>query len=425
MLLEFRVGNYRSFADEQVLSLVASSDRHLSAENTAATNAKGVSRALRSAVIYGANASGKSNLLRALAVMRAIVVESAGLGPEQPLNVQPFRLAGSERPEATLFEVTVVLDGVRHQYGFELTAQRIKREWLLVYQAPRPQTWINRTYDAKSDRDVYEASTYLAGQKSVWQEATKPNSLFLSVAIQLNSEQLAPLHKWFTSALVVLLDGATLPPFFSTTAIQSKEGAASISQLMRSADIAIDSISAVARKGVHRQFQIDLHTGEASTRQIDGDLMMPLFQHRAGNHTAVFEFGDESQGTQKVFSLAGPLMDILATGKTLVIDELDRSLHPLLVRQIVNTFHDPDISGPTPQLLYTTHDTSLLDSTLLRRDQVWLTEKGTNQASRLIPLIEYSPRKNEALERGYLGGRYGGVPILEERLKVMLRGQAK
>jgi AAA15 family ATPase/GTPase len=425
MLLEFRVANYRSFYDEQVLSLVASADRHLSAENTASTNAKGVRRALRSAVIYGANASGKSNLLRALAVMRAIVVQSAQLGPEQPLNVQPFRLARRKKLEATLFEVTVVLEGVRYQYGFELTTQRITREWLQVYKASRPQTWIDRTYDAESDRDGYASTPLLAGQKAVWQEATKRNSLFLSVAVQLNSEQLAPLHKWFSSALVVLLDGATLPFSFSTTAIQSKEGAASISQLMRSADIAIDSVSAVARKGLQRQFQLDLHTGEASSQQIEGDVMVPLFTHRAGDQTAIFEFAEESQGTQKLFSLAGPLMDILAAGKTLVIDELDRSLHPLLVRQIVNTFHDPDTSGPTPQLLYTTHDTTLLDSTLLRRDQVWLTEKGADQASRLVPLMEYSPRKNEALERGYLGGRYGGVPILDERLKVMRLGQAK
>jgi len=125
---------------------------------------------------------------------------------------------------------------------------------------------------------------------------------------------------------------------------------------------------------------------------------------------------DESQGTQKLFSLAGPLLDIIKNGKVLVIDELDRSLHPLLVRQIVRTFQDPVQNERGAQLIFSTHDTTLLDSQFLRRDQVWLTEKRRNQSSELVPLTEFSPRKGEALEKGYLSGRYGGVPVLDDYL---------
>lgn len=424
MLLEFRTRNFRSFADEQVLSLVASADSHLREENTAPTGAKNPDRALRSAVVYGANASGKSNLLRAMAVMRSIIIQSATLGPDQSFNIQPFRL-GANRSDVTLFEVTVVLSGVRYQYGFELTTERITREWLLAYKAARPQTWIDRVYDPKTGKDVYEPSSYLAGQKAVWQEATKKNSLFLSVAVQLNSEQLTPLHHWFANSLIVLLDGGALPPDFSTLLVRSGDGARSVSELMRSADIAIDTVKAVQAKAKQREFRIDLQTGETSSQQVDGDLMLPVFTHRAGDVRADFDLVDESQGTQKLFALAGPLLDIVETGKTLVIDELDRSLHPLLVRQILNTFHDPAKIDRAPQLLYTTHDTSLLDTAILRRDQIWLAEKREDQASRLLPLLEYSPRKNEALEKGYLGGRYGGVPIVEERLRVKTRGKTK
>ncbi len=424
MLLEFRLRNYRSFAEEQTFSLVASKDDHLAEENTAPTKVKSIPRALRSGVVYGANASGKSNLLRALLLMRGVVVKSATLKPDQTFNVQPFRLDNELPSQPTMFEVTVVLDGVRHQYGFEFTPTRIVREWLLVYRTARPQAWFERHFDPKSEKDTYEFSSFLTGQKSVWQEATRPNALFLSTAVQLNSEQLTPLHQWFSSSLVVLPEGGYLPFGFSTNIIQDPEGARSISTLMRSADIAIDTITAVKRKGLQREFQFDVQTGEAVTRQVEGELLIPMFKHHAGKVAAEFELGDESQGTQKLFSLAGPLLDIIDQGKVLVIDELDRSLHPLLVRQIVRTFHDPARSEAGAQLIFSTHDTSLLDTDLLRRDQIWLAEKTKAQASQLVPLTEFSPRKGEALEKGYLGGRYGGVPILEERLKAERRGKA-
>jgi AAA15 family ATPase/GTPase len=417
MLLEFRVRNYRSFAEEAAFSLVASKDPHLRDENTAETKIKSLPRALRSAVVYGANASGKSNLMRALLLMRGVVLESANLKPDQPYNVQPFRLDAQTLLKPTMFEVTVLLGGVRHQYGFEFTPSRIISEWLLVYKTGRPQKWIDRHYDQDKEKETYDFSSFLSGPKSVWQEATRPNALFLSTAVQLNSEQLAPLFQWFSSALIVLLDGGLLPFEYSTQLVQSPEGSKSVVDLMQSADLAIRDISAVKRKGFRRGFRLDIQTGETASDQVEQEFYLPSFKHQAGDISAEFEYADESQGTQKLFSLAGPLFDIIKNGKVLVIDELDRSLHPLLVRQIVNTFHDPERNTAGAQLIFTTHDTSLLESGLLRRDQIWLIDKDQMQSSTLVPLTEFSPRKGEAIERGYLGGRYGGIPILPERLK--------
>ncbi len=140
---------------------------------------------------------------------------------------------------------------------------------------------------------------------------------------------------------------------------------------------------------------------------------------------AEFDFGDEFQGTQKLFSLAGPLLDIIDKGRILAIDELDSSLHPLLMRQILKAFQDPELNTKGAQIIFTTHDTSLLDGKVLRRDQIWFTEKLEDQSSVLIPLTEFSPRKGEAIERGYLSGRYGGVPILRDRLIAGRRGAAR
>ena len=149
------------------------------------------------------------------------------------------------------------------------------------------------------------------------------------------------------------------------------------------------------------------------------EVTQPSFVHTVGGISAEFDLGDESQGTQKLYALAAPLFDILESGKVLVIDELDRSLHPLLVRQIISAFSDPVQNCNGAQLLVTTHDTTQLDHTLLRRDQIFFVEKDSDDASVVVPLLEFSPRKGEALEKGYLSGRYGGVPILANHLVEM------
>jgi AAA15 family ATPase/GTPase len=416
MLLEFRLRNYRSFGQESVLSLVASGDRELVETNTAATSIKSLPRAVRSAVVYGANASGKSNLLRAMLLMRGVVVESFSLKPEQLFNVQPFQLDEKLKGAPTLFEITVVLDGVRYQYGFEFLPNRIVSEWLLVYQKAKPQKWFEREFDSKSGEETFTYGPHLTGQKRAWQEATRPNALFLSTAVQLNSEQLKPLHSWFAESLVILLEGGLIPFSFSTNMVQTPEGQKAIKSIMSAADIAISSISAVRQKSVLQEMTFDLATGKSDTRRQEGEMLVPHFRHQGINASADFGLHDESQGTQKLFALAGPLLDIIKNGKTLVIDELDRSLHPLLVRRIINVFQDPKLNERGAQLIFSTHDTTLLDGELLRRDQIWLTEKRSDQSSELVPLTEFSPRKGEALEKGYLSGRYGGVPILRDRL---------
>lgn len=416
MLLEFRVRNFRSFGEESVLSLVASTGKELAATNTASTGIPSPPRAVCSAVLYGANASGKSNLLRAMQLMRGVVLESVVLKPDQTFNVQPFRFSEKLKGEPTLFEMTFVLNGVRHQYGFEFTPTRIISEWLLVYQKAKPQRWIERRYDPKTGKDTFEFSSHLAGQKRAWQDVTRPNALFLSTAVQLNSEQLKPIHSWFAESLIVLMDGGMMPFEYSTEMVRSPGGESAIRSIMIAADIAIAKIRAVPRKSIMQAIKFDLATGTSEASREEGEILVPEFTHKAGDAIADFDLHDESQGTQKLFALAGPLLDIIRNGKILVIDELDRSLHPLLVRQIISTFQSPVLNERGAQLLFTTHDTSLLDHKLLRRDQIWFTEKSPDQSSCLVPLTHFSPRKGEALERGYLGGRYGGVPILDQQL---------
>ena len=161
----------------------------------------------------------------------------------------------------------------------------------------------------------------------------------------------------------------------------------------------------------------DLAAGKTEVRSEEVEEHQLRFSHVTEHGRAVFDLLDESSGTRRLLFLAGPVLEVLKRGLTLVIDELDTSLHTLLVRGLVRLFHRPEANVGGAQLIFTTYDTSLLDaSDLFRRDQVWFVEKAQDQSSALVALAEFSPRKNEALERGYLMGRYGGVPLLNASL---------
>ncbi|WP_312419888.1 ATP-binding protein [Shinella sp.] len=408
MLLDFRFTNFRSFRDEAVFSLAASADTTLERTHTRPTGLDKVKRVLTSAAIYGANASGKSNVIRALQFMQLMVMTSNQIQPDQESTLTPFRMRPDFADHPTLFEATFLIEGVRYQYGFEMNRRQILGEWLLVYERAKPQVWFSRTYNAKKAKYDYTYSDYFVGQKKVWEISTRKEVLFLTTAVQLNSEQLKPLYQRFAEDLVVLPDGPGVGFGFTAGYVQSAGNRERVQSVMATADTGISSISVEKRMG--RQVHFSFPGGAPEVQ--DAEFDVPQFGHTAGGDVYKFDIGEESAGTQILFELAGPILDILQKGRILVVDELDRSLHPLLVLKIVQMFNDPELNRSGAQLIFSTHDVSLLDGGKLRRDQVWFTEKDNEQTSHLFPLLEFSPRKGEALEKGYLSGRYGGIPIL-------------
>jgi len=416
MLVEFRTKNFRSLRDEQVLSLVASSDKSQLDTHALETGLKAAPHVLKSAVVYGANASGKSNLIKALQYMRGVVLESAGLQPGQLYErLQAFRLDATSVGEATAFEVTFLLEGVRYQYGFSMTQQRIVSESLLVYKAFKPQRWFDRRYDAETGKDVYEFGSGLKGAKNLWEGATRPNALFLSMAVQLNSESLHPVFDWFANHLVIFNEQAQLSPQLSLQMLKQEGQRKAICDFLRAADISITDIEVTTRQTMVHTFNFDLVTGKREESVGEQPVDEVKFHHVTDSGSAVFDLSDESGGTRNLLFLVGPILDILSKGLTLVVDELDTSLHTLLVQALVRMFHRPDANTGNAQLIFTTHDTSLLDAYgLFRRDQIWFVEKKPDQNSELFSLLDFSPRKSEALERGYLQGRYGALPFLRE-----------
>jgi len=413
MLIEFRVKNFRSLRDEQTLSLVADKDKSLQESNTMPSGIKAAPTLLRSMVIFGPNAGGKSNLIKALQFMRAVVAESASvMQPGQTFHTQSFRFEGTSVAQPTEFDVSFVLDGIRYQFGFALTAQRITREYLLVYKAFKPQLWFDRYFDEESGKDLYDFGTGLKGPKSVWEGATRPNALFLSMAVQLNSEQLQPVFAWFVNQLAIFNEITPLGQHFSIEMLRKPEGKRAICDFLTSADISISDIEVVTRKVSGQAVHFDVAAEKTEVRNEEQEVHELLFHHVTDHGEAVFSLGDESMGTRNLLFLTGPVLEILDKGMVLVVDELGSSLHPLLVRRLVELFQNSRFNKKGAQLIFTSHDTSLLDQDLFRRDQIWFVEKDRDQASKLYPLSDFSPRKNEALERGYLMGRYGALPFL-------------
>lgn len=417
MLIEFRTKNFRSLRDEQVFSLVASADKDQLDTHTLNTGLKTAPHVLKSAVVYGANASGKSNLIKALQYMQQVVLISANLKPDQTFDkLQTFRLDDTSSTQPTEFEVTFMLNGIRHQYGFAMTKQRILNEYLLVYKAFKPQRWFNRHIDPETNKDVYEFGSGLKGAKNVWEGATRPNSLFLSKAVDLNSEALTPVFNWFNNHLVIFNELSQLTPHFSVSQLKQTEQRKAICNFLQAADISIENLELNTTQVKAHTVHFDLTTGERRLEVGEEMLDEVKFHHITEHGKAVFDFSDESNGTRNLFCFAGPVLDILNKGLTLVVDELDTSLHTLLVQALVSLFHRSEANTGGAQLIFTTHDTSLLDSYgLFRRDQIWFVEKHSDQSSSLYPLTDFSPRKNEARERGYLQGRYGALPFLNHQ----------
>lgn len=425
MLVAFHVGNYRSIRETQTLSMVRSSGSEKASTHTIPSESQEGAAApalLKSVAIYGPNASGKSTLITAMALMRSIVLKSSTAPMDSELPVEPFALDNESSKKPTIFEMIFVMDRVRYQYGFEATAKQVISEWLYAYPKGRPQEWFSRSYDSGSNSYAYKFGDKLKGQRGVWEQATRNNALLLSTAVHLNSEQLKPIFDWFKYKLKVNQGFVTHD---YTAKRCGQHNRAEVLEFMKAADFAI------------ADFEI-----EEGSYSLDSFPEMPdplrnfLFEHvkddkeykvsalhKTDYGTFALPMELESDGTKKIFNIAGHWIDALREGRILVIDELHERLHPFLVKFLIDTFHNPEHNKSNAQLILTTHDTSILSQNVFRRDQIWFAERDKNQASKIYPLTDFSPKKGQDnLEKGYLGGRYGAIPSIRKMISIFYGG---
>lgn len=420
MLIEFRVENHRSLRDEQVLTMEAG--RVGDAADPRPRRVKGHSESLLPvAVLYGANASGKSNVLAALEFMRdAVVMSHNAWSPDEGVIRDPFAW-GAKRGEPSLYEVMMLIDDVRYQYGFRTSDEAFLEEWLFAWPNGKKQIWFER------DNNTFKYGDNLKGENKLIEEMTRTNSLFVSAAAQNNHKMLAPIPSWFRTLRSIASPNARFNPR-RTWPPDDQELARLFNdrdQEARQPTFFPDENSAEAQLEQFRGFLKNADTGIVDLRVIhqeSSSLPAPLrwrrfeLKHQSQSDDAWLPIEQESQGTQTLFRIAPSLFKAIRGGTILLIDELEASLHPSLAQQVVRQFNDPATNPRNAQLICTTHDTNLLGTALgepaLRRDQVWLTEKDTEGATVLYPLTDYKPRMAENIERGYLQGRYGAIPFL-------------
>lgn len=430
MLIEFSVANFRSIQARQTLSMVAGPDPAHRSRNVTPGQGKELVF-LRSAVIYGPNAAGKSNLLRAVETLRRLVqVSATGFQEGQAIPVTPFLFSKEPSEQPSEFEIILIADdGIRYHYCCLVSPERVLKEWLVAYPLGRAQRWFEREYDVESQTQRWWFGPNFVAERAerkVWQEFTRDNALFLSTAIQLNNAQLRPAFNWITQKLIVLVPGVNLNPLLSLNLLREGGGLEQIMQFMRAADIGIDRLELLEEEvtapvlgglqpGTLRvHVEMGIQPESPSKLSSQKSFRVLAWHKRTDSAEEVpLDISEESDGTRKLFEFSGGWLRALKHGATLLVDELDRSLHPHMTRFLVGLFHSRS-NTQNAQLVFTTHDTTLLDTDLLRRDQIWFVEKDDYQASHLYSLLEYSPRKDEALERGYLKGRYGAIPFIGE-----------
>jgi AAA15 family ATPase/GTPase len=421
MLLEFSVRNFRSFRDEQTLSLFAGPGDELQETHTMPIPGSDDERALRSAVIYGPNASGKTNLLLAVDAMRKIVVNSAStLQRGDDISwIEPFRFTEEARNSSTTFRVSFILNDVEHEYEFKATRTEILEEGLYSYPKGRRRRIYKRKRNSNHPDGEFEKSPHFGGQKEqIWQ-ATRANALYLSTAAQLNNEDLSQVYDWFRNTLTYLTGrrmAANHPGRArSTRACEDPESREKILTLLDAADVGIRNLHVEEEPSdsPHVLTVHGSHDTEGDWTSVQLDRKRIRFQHtEEDDKEGLLDLDEESHGTQQLFALAGPILDVLENGWVLLVDELDASLHPKMVLEVAGLFNNPETNPHGAQLIFNTHDTTLLDQDVLRRDQIWLTEKFEQGETKLTPLLDFSPRKHtEALEKNYRQGRYGGIPI--------------
>lgn len=432
MLIEFKVSNFRSIREEQTFSLVASNSGKELESCVIRRDLPGLSKVsfLKGAALYGANASGKSNVIFAIRFLANFVKRSAtSIQPGDPTGTEPFKLDQESGAKPSVFKITFVADDIRFDFGLSVTPQRVTEEFLVAYPKGIPQRWYHRTFNQNSN--TYEwanPSTEFKHDKSL-QDKTRENSLFLSVGPQFNHPQLTPVFSWFKNNLKFIQLGVEgrLNPDFTAGLISKPTHHDRILNLLRSADIAVTDA-----KILEKEISIDEQKKNISPEMLAriearGGLKLEPIKSVEINlvHTAedsapvLFDFDDEeSAGTRRFFALIGPWTDILDKGYTVFVDELETSLHPVLVKELLKLLFYGTHNPKGAQIVFTTHNPVLLDNTLMRRDQIWFTEKSSAGATHLYPLTDYQPRKDESLAKGYLAGRYGAIPYLSDGLKL-------
>ncbi len=413
MLLKFSVDNYRSISAPQTISLIAADPYLPSDHHLLGWPSKKAASVLPTAVIFGANASGKSNLIEAFELVQLLIMQSHSLSGQAPLRT-PFRLDPAKLKAPSVFVVDFVIDGVRYTYGFSLLDRVVLKEWLHYYPRGHRRILFNRA------RRRITPSADLGGRKKVIADLTRSDSLYLSAGAQNGHQVLTKIHDYFATWI------ADKPSFNAEPTISehvAQHDLGRIIQILGDLDTGIVSFRKRRRKlgekaqEFTRELDALFQTRFSSWKSIDlRDVPEIQLGHRGAlKEPTYFDLGDESAGTQRLLPLLARALNALEKGSLLLVDELDANLHTVACKMLVDLFRNEKINKKGAQIIATTHDTNLLS--MLAKEEVWFTEKQRTGGTYVYSLSDYRTKVGDPFEAGYLEGRYGAIP--RPRLRVL------
>lgn len=441
MLIEFSVGNYLSIKEAITFSMLASNAvKELESSSEGGNNVfwdkSNKNKYLKSAVVYGANGSGKSNLLSALGFYRKFILSSSNdRQADDEIMTIPFLLSTETENKPSSFEMVFVIDAIRFRYGFEATKKIITAEWLFVFDTENSNK--ESTYFTRENQNIKVSNKNFKEGKGL-ENNTRPNALFLSTVAQLNGEVSNKIQNWLKANINVIsgLEDATtaytigrfqdqeefrkkIINFFKLTNLGIED--------IKMEEPVLDNLSKILpqkREDEKIASLIQELQKELKDRMKKGgdarEISINAFHKKFDEankliDTIALDFELESKGTQKLFGLLGPWFDTLEKGKILIVDELDSRLHTKLTTELLKIFQS-GINTKNAQLIFASHDTNLLRNDLFRRDQIWFTEKDNSGSTDLYSLVEYkinqatSVRNDASFEKDYLIGKYGAIP---------------
>ena len=415
MLVGFTVNNFKSIKDTIYFSMLGSSkDQGNSFEIRKY-------ELLKSAIVYGANASGKSNFLKAMAFMVRIVLnQDKVIQSTDTLPYFPFKLNAETEDSSSSFEMVFFLkNNIKYRYGFEIDATTVYSEWLYADENGKEAKLFYR--------DIEEKELYINRLK--FKEGLKlkvsSNQLFIWKCDQEEGKISASILDWFKN--LNMIDGMEHEQYISYAMKQMKDQQfkSELVSLIKTADIGIEDVT-LDEKDIPEDFIEQLPFTDDLKEKLLNDttlkersLMTYHKKYNENNHeigVSIFELeSEESKGTRKFFKMSAPILNTLREGTILIIDELDASLHPILTKHLIKLFHNNKVNKHNAQLIFSTHDTNLLNPNLFRRDQIWLTDKDKYGSTDLFSLAQFkNVRKGEDFEKKYLQGKYGAIPYLED-----------
>jgi len=413
MLLEFSVSNYLSFRDKKTLCL----------EPTSITDFKdncienGRYSGLKSIVLYGANASGKSNLIKAMSVMKEIIRTSTRNSSTDEINVTPFLLNAQNQNQPSFFEIVFIYESVKYRYGFEVDKKSVQYEWLFETTAKTEKELFLRTPDGIEVKSAFKEGKGL-------EERTRDNALFLPIVDQFNGQISKKIMLWLNNWNTI---SGLSHEQYRTITFNLFEKDIALKEFIKRLDLGIKDLK--LKKVLFDSEKLKTNIPEDLVKQIITDLQGKTIVEILAEHDVLNENGEvigqidfdlrsqESSGTNKIFDISGPIFDTIKNGGILVIDELDAKLHPLMTNSIVNLFNSKALNPKNAQLIFATHNTNLLSNGKFRRDQIYFLEKDNFNSTDLYSLIEYKEgnakvRKDRSFEKDYINGKYGAIPFI-------------